>query len=109
MAEFENLLLRRQRILRSLVHLIIYNRTGVTLGMQFSLASQSALIYPALLSLTVSVLVCMHGARVHGARRMEGLGIRKETLTVRNAEASRGVWGMLPQKVLEFLSFIGRF
>ena len=76
--------------------------------MQFSLASQSALIYPALLSLTVSVLVCMHGARVHGAR-MEGVGIRKETLTVRNAEASRGVWGMLPQKVLEFLSFIGRF
>ena len=26
-----------------------------------------------------------------------------------NAEATRGVWGMLPQKILEFLSFIGRF
>ena len=30
-------------------------------------------------------------------------------LAVRNAEAARGVWGMLPQKILEFLSFIGRF
>ena len=26
-----------------------------------------------------------------------------------NAEATRGVWGMLPQKILEFLSFLGRF
>ena len=30
-------------------------------------------------------------------------------LAVRNVEAARGVWGMLPQKTLEFLSFIGRF
>ena len=30
-------------------------------------------------------------------------------LAVRNAEATRGVWGMLPQNILEFLSFIGRF
>ena len=26
-----------------------------------------------------------------------------------NAEATRGVWGMLPQKILEFLSFLGWF
>ena len=32
-----------------------------------------------------------------------------QRLAVRNAEATRGVWGMLPQKILEFLSFLGRF
>ena len=26
-----------------------------------------------------------------------------------NAETTRGVWGMLPQKILGFLSFLGRF
>ena len=26
-----------------------------------------------------------------------------------NAEATREVWGVLPQKILEFLSFLGRF
>ena len=26
-----------------------------------------------------------------------------------NAEATRGGWGMLPQKILEFLIFLGRF
>ena len=26
-----------------------------------------------------------------------------------NAETTRGVWEMLPQKILEFLSFLGRF
>ena len=26
-----------------------------------------------------------------------------------NAEATRGVWGVLPRKILEFLSFLGRF
>jgi len=30
-------------------------------------------------------------------------------LQYRNAEATRGVWGMLPQKILESLSFLGRF
>ena len=30
-------------------------------------------------------------------------------LQYRNAEATRGVWGMLPQKILDFLSFLGRF
>ena len=32
-----------------------------------------------------------------------------QRLAVRNAEATRGVWGMLPQKILKFLSFLGRF
>ena len=26
-----------------------------------------------------------------------------------NAEATRGVWGLLPQKILELLSFLSRF
>ena len=30
-------------------------------------------------------------------------------LAVWNAEETSGVWGMLPQKILEFLSFIDRF
>ena len=30
-------------------------------------------------------------------------------LAVRNAEETRGVWEMLSQKILEFLSFIGQF
>ena len=30
-------------------------------------------------------------------------------LQYRNAEATRGVWGLLPQKILNLLSFLSRF
>ena len=64
----------------------------------FSLSSQSQFFLP------------FDVATISGvARTQPMLGRRMGTLRLWVAEATRGCGGMLPQKILEFLSFLGRF